>query len=80
MPSQSSNEASSSQSCACWHVQVIDDPSTDSLLLVMEHVDGGTLEQPYDPISKTWETLPEALVHRHFTELCKVSSHPLPAS
>ncbi|KAL3157474.1 hypothetical protein ABBQ32_011938 [Trebouxia sp. C0010 RCD-2024] len=51
--------------------EVIDDPSTDSLLLVMEHVDGGSLEQHYDPISKTWETLPESLVHRHFTELCK---------
>ena len=54
---------------------MIDDPSTDSLLLVMEHVDGGSLEQPYDPVTKTWETLPESLVHRHFTELCKVSSH-----
>ena len=54
------------------HVQVIDDPSTDSLLLVMEHVDGGSLEQPYDSVSKTWETLPESLVHRHFRELCKV--------
>ena len=51
---------------------MIDDPSTDSLLLVMEHVDGGSLEQPYDSVSKTWETLPESLVHRHFTELCKV--------
>ena len=53
-------------------VQVIDDPGTDSLLLVMEHVDGGSLEQPYDEVSKTWQTLPEALVHRHFRELCKV--------
>ena len=53
-------------------MQVIDDPSTDSLLLVMEHVDGGSLEQPYDSVSKTWDTLPESLVHRHFTELCKV--------
>ena len=51
---------------------MIDDPSTDSLLLVMEHVDGGSLEQPYDASSKTWETLPESLVHRHFRELCKV--------
>jgi len=51
---------------------VIDDPSTDSLLLVMEHVDGGSLEQPYDAATKTWETLPESLVHRHFRELCKV--------
>lgn len=51
---------------------MIDDPSTDSLLLVMEHVDGGSLEQPYDPVSKTWETLPQSLVHRHFRELCKV--------
>ena len=52
---------------------MIDDPSTDSLLLVMEHVDGGSLEQPYDAVSKTWETLPESLVHRHFRELCKVA-------
>jgi len=52
---------------------VIDDPSTDSLLLVMEHVDGGSLEQPYDDATKTWQTLPEALVHRHFRELCKVT-------
>ncbi len=51
---------------------MIDDPSTDSLLLVMEHVDGGSLEQPYDAATKTWETLPESLVHRHFRELCKV--------
>lgn len=51
---------------------MIDDPSTDSLLLVMEHVDGGSLEQPYDAVSKTWQTLPEALAHRHFRELCKV--------
>ena len=58
--------------CVQWLVQVIDDPSTDSLLLVMEHVDGGSLEQPYDAASKTWQTLPEALVHRHFRELCKV--------
>lgn len=52
---------------------MIDDPSTDSLLLVMEHVDGGSLEQPYDAVTQTWETLTEALVHRHFRELCKVS-------
>ena len=52
--------------------QVIDDPSTDSLLLVMEHVDGGSLEQPYHADSKTWDTLPEDLVHRYFRELCKV--------
>lgn len=64
---------SDSQSSAWLHVQVIDDPSTDSLLLVMEHVDGGSLEQPYDPVSKTWESLPESLVHRHFRELCKVN-------
>ena len=56
-------------------IQVIDDPGTDSLLLVMEHVDGGSLEQPYDEVSKTWQTLPEALVHRHFRELCKVGQH-----
>ena len=55
-----------------WHVQVIDDPSTDSLFLVMEHVDGGSLEQRYDAVSKTWDTLPESLVHRQFRELCKV--------
>ena len=65
----------SASSVTCWSVQVIDDPSTDSLLLVMEHVDGGSLEQPYDAASKTWETLPEALVHRHFRELCKVCQH-----
>ena len=51
---------------------MIDDPSTDSLLLVMEHVDGGSLEQPYNADAKTWETLPEAVVHRYFRELCKV--------
>ena len=51
---------------------MIDDPSTDSLLLVMEHVDGGSLEQPYNAEAKTWETLPEAVVHRYFREVCKV--------
>ena len=51
---------------------MIDDPGTDSLLLVMEHVDGGSLEQPYHAETKTWDTLPEALVHRYFRELCKV--------
>ncbi len=54
---------------------MIDDPSTDSLLLVMEHVDGGSLEQPYDAATKTWDTLPESLVHRHFRELCKVPTY-----
>lgn len=59
---------------------MIDDPSTDSLLLVMEHVDGGTLEQPYNADAKTWETLPEVVVHRYFRELCKVRcvSTPMP--
>ena len=42
----------------------------------MEHVDGGSLEQPYDAATKTWETLPESLVHRHFRELCKVPIYP----
>jgi hypothetical protein len=35
----------------CRVLQVIDDPSSDSLLLVMEYVAGGSLEQaPVSPL------------------------------
>ncbi|KAK9811849.1 hypothetical protein WJX72_011148 [[Myrmecia] bisecta] len=52
--------------------EVIDDPGTDSLLLVMEFVDGGTLEQPYvDQSAGLWQPLPEITVHKHFREICR---------
>ena len=57
--------------CAC-HLQVIDDSSTDSLLLVMEFVEGGSLEAPYDRATRRWEPVPEAKVLRLFRELLKV--------
>ena len=57
--------------CAC-QLQVIDDSSTDSLLLVMEFVEGGSLEAPYDRASRRWEPVPEAKVLRLFRELLKV--------
>ena len=57
--------------CAC-HLQVIDDSSTDSLLLVMEFVEGGSLEAAYDRASRRWDPVPEATVLRLFRELLKV--------
>ncbi len=51
--------------------QVIDDPSTDSLLLVMEYVDGGTLEQAAKG-EGAWESMPEKLVQKHVRDICRV--------
>jgi serine/threonine protein kinase len=52
-------------------VEVIDDPSTDSLLLVMEYVEGGTL-QPRQVKPGHWEPLPEREVWRHVREVLQV--------
>ena len=56
------------------HSQVIDDPLSDSLLLVMEHVAGGSLEQaPLGPPPvRTWASLPEAATLRYVQEICQV--------
>ena len=53
-------------------LQVIDDSSTDSLLLVMEYVEGGSLEAPYDRATRRWDPVPEAKVLRLFREVLKV--------
>lgn len=53
-------------------VEVIDDPSTDSLLLVMEYVEGGTL-QPRQLSPGHWEVLPEKEVWHHVREVLQVS-------
>ncbi|KAK9849502.1 hypothetical protein WJX84_009237 [Apatococcus fuscideae] len=50
--------------------EVIDDPSTDSLLLVMEYVDGGTLEQAAKG-EGAWESMPEKLVQKHVRDICR---------
>jgi serine/threonine protein kinase len=52
-------------------VEVIDDPSTDSLLLVMEYVEGGTL-QPRQVSPGHWESLPEREVWRYVREVLQV--------
>jgi serine/threonine protein kinase len=52
-------------------VEVIDDPSTDSLLLVMEYVEGGTL-QPRQVAPGHWEPLPEREVWRYVREVLQV--------
>lgn len=53
------------------NVQVIDDPGTDNLLLVMEYIDGGTLEQPAKS-EGIWERIPEKLVQKHVRDICRV--------
>ena len=51
--------------------EVIDDPSDDTLLLVMEYVEGGTLEpRPRGP--GTWHALPERDVWRYVRAVLKV--------
>ena len=52
-------------------MQVIDDPGTDNLLLVMEYIDGGTLEQPAKS-EGIWECIPEKLVQKHVRDICRV--------
>jgi serine/threonine protein kinase len=52
-------------------VEVIDDPSTDSLLLAMEYVEGGTL-QPGQVSPGHWESLPEREVWRYVREVLQV--------
>lgn len=54
-------------------VEVIDDPSTDSLLLVMEYVEGGTLEAPQIG-GQRWEQMPERDVWRHVREILQASN------
>ena len=55
-------------------LQVIDDPLSDSLLLVMEHVAGGSLEQPAvgPSAARRWARLPEPLVLHYVQEVCQV--------
>jgi serine/threonine protein kinase len=52
-------------------VEVIDDPNTDSLLLVMEYVEGGTLEAPRLG-SHRWGPLPEKDVWRYVRDVLQV--------
>ncbi len=54
--------------------QVIDDPQSDSLLLVMEHVQGGSLEQRLlsPPPHARWSLLPEPAILKAVTEICQV--------
>lgn len=52
-------------------VEVIDDPSTDSLLLVMEYVEGGTL-QPRQVAPGRWEALTEKEVWCYIREVLQV--------
>jgi len=53
-------------------VEVIDDPTTDSLLLVMEFVEGGTLELR-QVSSGQWAPLAEKDVWRYVREVLQVS-------
>lgn len=57
--------------------EVIDDPSSNSLLLVMEHVQGGSLEQ--QPLGAApfnrWAVMPEALILHCVHEICQGLGH-----
>jgi hypothetical protein len=52
-------------------VEVIDDPTTDSLLLVMEYVEGGTL-QPREAGGGRWQALPEGVVWKYVRQILQV--------
>jgi serine/threonine protein kinase len=52
-------------------VEIIDDPSTDSLLLVMEYVEGGTLE-PQRVGRAEWGVLKEQDIWKHVREVLQV--------
>lgn len=53
--------------------EVIDDPSSDSLLLVMEYVAGGSLEQAQvgPKGARRWVPVPEAVTLRYVQEICQ---------
>lgn len=54
-------------------IEVIDDPSTDSLLLVMEYVEGGTL-QPREAGQGRWQPVPESEVWKYVRQVLQVGS------
>lgn len=43
-------------------------------MMVLEYVDGGSLEQPLNETGKGWIPIPEVIVQKHFREVCKVRS------
>ncbi|KAI8475025.1 MAG: kinase-like domain-containing protein [Monoraphidium minutum] len=49
-------------------IEVIDDPTTDSLLLVMEYVEGGTL-QPREAGPARWQPTPESVVWKYVRQV-----------
>ena len=59
-----------------FHPQVVDDPETDSLLLVLENAEGGSLQPPPQPDAQSGSALtvivPEHRVLQHVREVCKV--------
>ena len=56
--------------------QVVDDPETDSLLMILENAEGGSLEAPAvpgaPPGSGLAATLPEHTILQHVRDVCKV--------
>ena len=52
-------------------VEVIDDPAADSLLLVMEYVEGGTL-QPREAGPGRWQPLAEGTVWKYVRQVLQV--------
>ena len=56
--------------------QVVDDPETDSLLMILENAEGGSLETAAvpaaQPSSGLVATLPEHTILQHVRDVCKV--------
>ena len=56
--------------------QVVDDPDTDSLLMILENAEGGSLEAPAVPGAPSGSglaaTLPEHTILQHVRDICKV--------
>jgi serine/threonine protein kinase len=52
---------------------VVDDPTTDTLLLVMEYVEGGTLE-PKQLSSNAWVPVPEGDIWKYVREVLQVGA------
>ena len=60
-------------------IQVIDDPDTDSLMLILENAEGGTLEpvaMPGAPPGAAVPALPEHRILQHVRDICKVRCKP----
>ncbi len=56
--------------------QVVDDPETDSLLMILENAEGGSLEAPAVPGAPPGTglaaMLPEHTILQHVRDVCKV--------